>query len=144
MKAKFTGEHSNAKNFGREKETVEDKNVTVIHKGELKNPISIRWYMGRSNKASVVYCSIWIHGENFYTSGHGSAGGGGYCKTSAAACDAISSAGIELYGSSHLGHGQTEDLTKRCYIGGVGDSAVNTALEAIVRAMGYRGKMIIV
>lgn len=144
MKAILKGEHSNAKNMGNNRETIDTKNVVVMHKGELKTPISARWYMGRSSNASVVYCNLWVHGENFYVSGSGSAGGYGYHKVSAAFDDALSSAGIELYGTSHSRFGEIEDLSKRCYVGGVGDSAVDTALKAITQALGYRGKAVIV
>ena len=40
--------------------------------------ITVRWYMGRSSKSSVVYCSIWINASDIYFSGTGKAGGYGY------------------------------------------------------------------
>ena len=85
--------------------------------------------MGRSNSASVVYCSIWVHShvpqdsglKNGYWSGRGTAGGGGYHKESAALAGAIESAGITLEGN----------------IGGCGEGSMRHALTAIARSLGY-------
>lgn len=128
MKAKLGKENDNARNYGSEKETVNEKNLVTIYKGEICSPVRAAWYMGRSASASVVYCSIWVRNIGFYTSGRGSAGGGGYHKESAALGEAIRSAGIELDQA----------------IDGCGDRAMDEALEAIGRALGYRGKMKIV
>jgi len=119
---------SNAKNLGREKETVRRDVVVALSKGELTDTIDARWYMGRSSQASVVYCSIWVKGKNQYFSGHGNASGYGYHKESAAFQAALDSAGIELSKS----------------VAGVGDSAISNAYRAVARALGYRGKLIIV
>lgn len=127
MKAKLTSQVTNAR-YPEKKETTDIKNAVVYHKGEIKNPVTVKWFMGRSAQASKVYCCLWIHGENFYTSGLGSAGGGGYHKSSAAFSDAVRSAGIELDTS----------------VAGRGDHAVEEAILSIVRALGYRGKVKVV
>ena len=118
----------NAVNRAHNKETVETANVVANYKGDLVTPITVRWYMGRSSSATVVYCSIWVHtadGRDY--SGSGSAGGGGYHKTSAALDSAVSSAGIKM--------------AKR--FGGCGDGPSNLALQAIAKAAGYRKTTIV-
>jgi len=116
----------NGKNYGGDKEMTDTFNLVVYSKGELFTAVTLRLYMGRSRSASVVYASLWCNGGNF-TAGHGSAGGYGYCKRSAAAGDAIRNAGIRLEQS----------------ISGVGIGAVHEALKAIGRAMGYRKSIIV-
>lgn len=143
MKAKFENPQENARNLSGAKETISTYNVIACREGEPRELITVRCYMGRSNQASTVYASIWVHGEK-YCSGHGSAGGYGYHKESQAIEEAIHSAGITLWGSPCLNRGKTEDLKKRAYIGSVGEAAVDSALQAIARAMGYRGKLLIV
>jgi hypothetical protein len=145
MKAKISKpEVMNGKNYGGEKEMVSCYNVIAIDKGQIKTPITVRCYTGRSSSASTVYASIWASGKGVHVAGHGSAGGYGYHKESAAIQDAITSAGIELYGSPYSGRSEPEDLKKRCSIGGVGSTAIESALFAIARALGYRGKLEIV
>lgn len=76
---------------------------------------------------SRAYACIWIHwpesaphaGDSVYVSGGGYAGGYGYHRASAAAAAAIRDAGINLSQS----------------ISGVGDSAIESALCAIARAL---------
>jgi len=130
MKATIKNPQENGRNHGHNKETVSEKNVVALYKGELFNPITVRWYMGRSNSASVVFCSIWCHSRHkgLHCAGNGSAGGYGYHKESAALGDALRSAGIELDRS----------------ISGAGDTAISGALEAITKALGYTGKILII
>ena len=45
---------------------------------------------------SVAYACVWIHGQESPARGAGKAGGGGYCKESAAAHVALADAGIKL------------------------------------------------
>ena len=123
-----------AKNLARDKETVEALTVVALTKNEFKEPLKVKWYMGRSNNASVVYCSLWANGKNRYISGHGHAGGYGYHKVSAAFQDALSSAGIKLVGDPY---GRV-DTAKQCSVSGVGDSGVNRACKAVAKALGYR------
>ncbi len=129
MKAKLPSTNTTeARNLGNTKEVIRTDNVVALHNGQLITPILIRWYMGRSSNASTVYCSIWVHGKGRSFSGHGKASGCGYHKESTALDNAIRSAGIELSTS----------------INGVGDSAIGEAERAIVVALGYRGKIVIV
>lgn len=156
MIAKIAKPDLNAKQMP-EKEVINSWQVVTLRKGKLEQPVRAVCWMGKSANASTVYASLWVHGVKCETSGHGSAGGGGYDKQSAAVQAAISSAGIELYGSSYeVRNGEVldyvdgkrqwvpEDLTKRTHIDGVGERAIKTALEAITRAAGYRGQMVIV
>lgn len=136
---------SNGKNFDCDKETI--RRMVVVGKlgGKLRNVCEARFYMGRANSASTVYCSLWVHGDN-YTSGHGKASGYGYHKSSAALASAINSAGIDLMGANYA---YVKDDTRinfksRAYIGGCGDSSMEMAMKAIARAAGARGELLIV
>lgn len=129
----LSAERENGKNLGQEKETVETFNLVVRTPDEgMFTAVTLRLYMGRSRGASTVYASIWVHGQYsggapYHTAGHGSAGGYGYCKRSAAAACAIKSAGIELHKS----------------ISGVGHGAIQDAIRAIGTAMGYTEMLIV-
>lgn len=159
LKAKLVKPQRNAKNYSREKELVEAWSIVGKVKGELKEIVTCRAYMGRSASASVVYVSLWVYGLD--CSGSGIAGGYGYHKVSAAVGSAISSAGIELFGDVYDGNRYNYDLKRaytteelaainkkamksRAYINGVGDSAIEAALLAIARLAGGRGKLTIV
>lgn len=162
MKAVFTKPQSNAYNYSRDKELVGAYSVMGKIKGEMREVVCARAYMGRSRSASTVYASLWVHAGEFSTSGKGSAGGYGYHKESAAFEDAIRSAGVELYGSPYYEPERynfnekrlytekeraamtREANKKRAHIGGVGDSAMRAAFEAIARAAGARGKLVFV
>lgn len=151
MKAKITNPGtSNGKNFGNEKELVSAYSVIGKIRGEMCEVVVFRAYMGRSRSASTVYGSLWVSGDNIYCAGHGSAGGWGYHKESAAMQEAINSAGIELYGSPYRGAAYDTPAARRkaersrCYIGGCGDSSMREAMEAIARAAGARGKLLFV
>lgn len=161
MKAIFAKPAQNATNYSRDKELVGAYTVLGKVNGEMREVLTARAYMGRSRSASTVYASIWVHVGDC-PSGKGSAGGYGYHKESAAFNDAIRSAGIELYGSAYgepdrWNHNEKREYTakeraamaraankQRCYIGGVGDSAMRAAFEAIARAAGAKGKLIFV
>jgi hypothetical protein len=144
LKAKFEGkDRTNARNYSGEKEKVSSYTLVAVYKGKIEMPVTVVCYMGRSASASVVYASIWVHGKEVYRSGSGSAGGYGYHKESTAIQEAISSAGIVLYGSAYSRQGEAVDYKKKAYIGGVGDYAIKEAIYAIGRALGYR-KMAIV
>lgn len=145
MIAKFTAKNcqSNAKNYAQEKELV--SRYLVIDKKTEKVVIDCRCYMGRSSNSSQVCASIWINslkplcddaeGFTTYASGHGTAGGYGYHKESAAIDAAISSAGFTLFGCAS-GYGDKPDFKKVCHIDGVGESAIKSALLAIAYACG--------
>lgn len=132
----------NARNLGDTKETVKTYTVYGLEVNEHGRPVSrglvtLRLYCGRSRSASTVYSALWVHGENYWTTGKGSAGGYGYCKYSQAAQEAIDSAGIILYGTPYSSTGEV-DFGKYCNIGGVGETAIKAALLAIGQALGYR------
>jgi len=113
----------------RNKEMIDSYNVIARTATGLADVITLRLYMGRASSSSVVYACLWVHGRNdFYLSGKGKAGGYGYCKSSAAAGNAIKSAGIVL----------SEDVNGR------GMGAVEAALELIAKKAGYSGKLLIV
>lgn len=123
QKAKLpTEEKQNARNHFGKKELVASWNVVSCRKGEMREVITARCWMGRSRTATRVDASIWIHGDKFHSSGRGYASGGGYHKESAAICEAIESAGVKL----------EKDIS------GYGDGAINDALTAIAKAMGFR------
>ena len=137
MKAIFCGEEKrNAKNMYGEKELV--SSYIVIDKKTEKEVINCRVYMGRSSSSSQVYASIWISNNGLYTSGYGVAGGYGYHKESAAIDAAITSAGFELFGNVYARSNEKPDFKKQCYIGGVGESAIDAALLAIAYATGVK------
>lgn len=121
-------------------------------KGENVELIDARCYMGRSASASVVYACVWINNQSAgHPTGRGDAGGYGYHKESAAIADALSAAGVELYGladAPRWDYNNARAYTakeqaqlkraankKRAYFGGAGDSAVRTALLSIAHVM---------
>lgn len=132
---------TNGKNFEDTKELVSAYSVVGTIRGEQREIVTARCYMGRSKQSSVVYASLWVHGDANYCSGHGSAGGWGYHKESAAIGDAIGSAGIELYGDVY---GRDAKCTASTSIAGVGDGAIRDALLAIAKAAGGRGKLFLI
>ena len=89
--------------------------------------IVVRWYMGRSSKSSVVYCSIWINASDIYFSGTGKAGGYGYDKYSTSFENACESAGISISPS----------------ISGVGENAIKDVLLEIGNLLGYPNGLIV-
>lgn len=137
IKAVFCGvEKSNAKNMANDKETVSQ--YIIVDKKTEKEVITCRVYMGRSSNSNQVYASIWISNNGLYTSGRGEAGGYGYHKESAAIGDAITSAGFELSGSTYTRSDEKPDFKRSAHIGGVGESAINSALLAIAYAIGVK------
>ena len=118
---------SNARNYFGQKELISVHDLVAYKDGKLHHLITIRSWMGRSKTASTVYSSIWVHAQGYWTSGNGTAGGGGYHKTSAAAGEAIRSAGITLDG----------------HIDGRGDQAIREAMEAIALALGFDNTLIV-
>ena len=144
MKAVFAGEMSNGVNYGNKLETVggyklvDKKTETVV--------IDCRVYTGRSRDASQVKATVWVtlsdakkpeNWEYRHTSGTGTAGGWGYCKTSSAVASAISDAGIELFGSEYSNPGERVNFKKRVYFGGSGENSTRVALLAIANAAGF-------
>lgn len=81
---------------------------------------------------STAYACLWCYGKNkqgeaVYNSGSGKAGGYGYHRASAAVGEAFEAAGFKLKYS----------------IAGVGDTAIEEAMYALARFMGYRRAVII-
>ena len=144
MKAVFTKECDKAITHGGKMETM--SRFILIDKKTEKQVVVARTYMGRGRSASQVKAAIWVTlsgkkkpdgWEYGYTSGAGCAGGYGYDKASTAIADAIESAGIELYGTAYLRHGEKVDFKNRVYFGGVGVTATRSALLAIAYAAGW-------
>lgn len=166
LKAIITKQVQNAHNYSGEKEIVSKYVVLGKISGETREIVDARCYMSRSRNAATVYASIWVHGRDkegkeIYTTGKGNAGGYGYHKESAAIGSAISSAAIELYGNVYgeprfnyeekreytaveLSAMRRKTFKKRAHIGGVGDEAIKSALLAIAKAAGGKGKLSIV
>lgn len=110
--------------------------VVVAYKdGKFYEPVTVRLWGPKSGKSGVVHCGLWVSNRNdFYTTGKGHAGGWGYHKPSEAIANAIDSAGITLLGSPY---GRDVPENTICHIGGVGESAIQSALSAIAVALGY-------
>lgn len=150
MRATFGKRFSNARSSESSHSLISE--WQIIDKKTERTVITCRTYTkGRGN---TVYASLWVHriadknkpidwqyGE---TSGRGQAGGWGYHKASAAVEEAIRSAGIELWGSPYARpvNGDSPAVTramlkKHAYIGGCGDSSIESALSAIAYAAGF-------
>lgn len=158
MRAILPEQETNNARQPQNKETIETRKLIAFKKGKFKEVVTASFYMGRSNRASVVYCCIWVHGENKQYSGKGSAGGCGYHKTSLAFQEALTSADIRLVGSPYHGHVATyeeydrdqnkrvtvkQDFKRECSIGGCGDIAIDDVMTAIAYAMGYHKTTIV-
>ena len=98
--------------------------TALVFKGaEASEAVTLRLYATNSR----TYCCLWTGGSyrlgkdgtETHRNGSGTAGGYGYHRGSAAACEAIYNAGIEL----------DEDISGR------GDSSIVEAVEAIARAI---------
>lgn len=81
-----------------------------------------------SRSGSRVYATVWVYANGYHVSGHGTAGGYGYCKASAACGAALRSAGFTL----------SRDVA------GAGMPTVEDALYGIGIAFGYRRKQLYV
>ena len=129
MNITFKDLKSNGRNMDN-KETIQRWNLIAFDDDKFKELATIRWYMGRSASSSVVYCTLWVTSHTFRkthddwtdASGSGSAGGGGYCKVSAAFQDALNNAGI------FADEG----------IAGRGDTVVQDCLLALGRQAGFK------
>ena len=140
MKASFPKLNQNARNYSGEKETVNTLRVVsrFLDKPDtgLRVICEARFYMARrSDGASPIYCSLWVHGA-LYCSGAGKASGYGYHKQSAALQAAIDSAGIKLTGDNYSSKPEDETDTRAARIDGCGDRAMEEALQAIAIAAG--------
>ena len=135
MRFTFEKLNSNAINMGDKKETVTAFNLIAFKDSKFINLATVRWYMGRSASSTLINCSAWFHSylmENSHgqwtdCSGTGKAGGGGYCKKSAAFSDAMLSAGIRC----------DQDISGR------GMSVVEEALLALAKQQGFENVTIV-
>lgn len=117
--------------------------------GDLQHAVDARFWMGRSSRSSVVYCSVWIGKPGPkpgpLPSGRGTAGGGGYHKESAALEEALTAAGVSLAYAHDSDPAQTwrgqHRAGDRASIGGVGEQAMQSALLAVARAAGWDGAL---
>lgn len=154
LKAVFTKECNNAKNYNNDREKV--SHYLIVDKNTERAIVDCRVYMGRSTNASTVYASVWIrtkenkkpaHWDYAGTSGTGSASGYGYHKESAAIAHALDGAGVQLFGEVYSCAAPTdpkeaakhkrEIMKKRAYIDGGGESAIKKALLAVAHAAGF-------
>lgn len=135
---------SKAKNL--DKEVIKRYHAIGLFNGVMGEFIDCRLYMSRSaDGAGPVYCNIWVRGEpriyegqkymghDLHTSGHGTATGYGYHKSSQAVASAIKSAGVKLL----------NDEGKPVDIGGRGDSLIEDAIRAIALAAGAEQVLIV-
>ena len=102
----------------REKGFIGGYKLVTTEKANLIR-VDVRFYA--APRGSVVYCIVWISGNNKWGRGVGRAGGYGYDKRSAALGAALDDAGIML----------SEDISGR------GDCAEWEAIRAIGDALGY-------
>lgn len=129
MRFTFGKLECNAINLGDKKETIASRTLIAFEDGKFKELITARWYMGRSSSAMQVDCAVWFHSaimeashaEWTDCSGRGKAGGGGYCKQSAAFEDAMRSSGIKCDQG----------------IGGRGMSVVEDAMITLAKQQGF-------
>lgn len=140
----------NGRNHSGQKEEIQTYKLLAIKKGDIREIVTCRLWMSRSSNAHTVYGSIWVddRANHRYYAGHGTAGGYGYHKQSAAVGSAISNAGIELYGDCYTGPGekprgdQKENFKHRAHINGCGDKAAEDAILSIGIALGYTRKQL--
>lgn len=141
MRVKFTKECENATQL--DKPIIE--RIRVIDKKTERVVVDARIYMSASANASMVHCALWVTLKQAkkpttwsypFTTGKGSASGYGYHKASAALQAAISSAGIEIYGSPY-NRAEPDNMKKRAFIDGCGETAMRDALMAIAYAAGF-------
>lgn len=105
-------------------EKIHGLNLVICYKGQIQVKATVDFYMGKSNSASTMHCFFLLNDSrsNTHRYGYGSAGGYGYCKKSASMAQALEWAGIKLAKP----------------INGVGEYAMQEAMEAIARKLKYR------
>ena len=133
MKANVTHIRETAKNFPPSRNGF-DREIAVLDPKTGRAVLTARIYQ----PGTQVTCLLWVYGST-YGCGIGRASGYGYHKASAALQDAISDAGITLHGDVY-GRTATDN---RANIGGVGDSAMLEACEAIARAVTGKRRFIV-
>jgi len=132
MTADLSGLKHGLKSSHRKEQTGLRRSFTLLdltrrydHNGyrEAAERVTVRTYW----PGSVCYACAWITSDMYQGNGSGQAGGGGYCKESAAVDSAFRSAGIQLSESIH----------------GVGIGAIRDALVAIAESMGLTDYIIV-
>jgi len=112
-----------ARNYGDTKETIGALTLVVCRGGQIHEPITVRYYKGRSSSATVVYCSVWIRdtrgGEEYNATGK--AKGYGFDRPSAALQDALENAGFVFSRE----------------FGGEGPQAAREAVLVVANALGW-------
>lgn len=125
----------NGKNLSPEKEQIArydfvapnpkfDPRDSYYSKQRYTRPLTVRVWMARGASASVVYATVWASSRDGKTrlAGHGSAGGYGYDKTSAAIDAAFTSAGV----------------TMERPFNGCGESVAEIAMESLAKRLGWK------
>lgn len=119
--------------------------LVAMMNGEMREVVTVRTYFNpKGSGMQPVRACIWIipADDSAWRTGRGSASGCGYHKESAAIADAVSDAGIELYGDPYSYRDKKIDFKKRVYFGGTGASAYAEIFKAIARAAGHKGRMV--
>lgn len=111
-------------NINHRKEGNAFYSFSIIDLDAGKESAVIRLYYSKSGARN--YACLWVHEEEFYSSGSDYAGGYGYHRPSAAAHGAFKNAGITLAKP----------------IDGRGDSAIEDAMRALAEFMGIKRYMI--
>jgi len=127
MKAKLVSPKETGK-FYHDKEMTSYYSVVVSTAGGLKE--AVRAYVFASKSGGTVFATVFASNDKsgVYVRGSGRTSGGGYHMASAAMSDAIRGAGFELDRN----------------IDSAGDAAMETALVAMAKGIGYRGKALLV
>jgi hypothetical protein len=117
--AELTSDNHTGKIASNRKENSFKQQYTLVglKNGKMHEAVVARFY----GNGSRAYCCVWVNGNGYHVSGGGYAGGYGYHRDSAAFGAALDDAGIKLAHS----------------IGGVGDRAIEDAMQAIGYAIGY-------
>lgn len=119
--------------------------LIATRKGELCEVITVRTYFNEKGSGmQPVRACVWIrpNADTDWPSGRGSASGCGYHKESAAIAEAVSNAGVQLFGRLYGYSEKPADMRQRIHFGGTGSSGYPDIFKAIARAAGYRGRMV--
>ena len=119
----FTPRESDKIAANRKEKTGLHREYALLDPDDGKAVVTLRIYW----PGSVAYACVWIHGgKGAYARGAGRAGGGGYCKASAAAGAALHDAGVQLEGD----------------IDGRGLEAIGGAVRALGEWLGVKGGLL--
>lgn len=136
LRAELEQSQGTGRNLAPQKETLKILRLIARVEERLSVVVDARFYAARRGDGmSPLYCSVWIRGKDFQTAGHGSAGGYGYHKMSAALAYALRDAGVHLYGSICVRDVSPDVNDRPADIAGVGDQAMEASLVAIGNAL---------